>query len=249
MRKLSRRLAWVLATAVSARASALAPPGPSGAAQREIQQRVGERRGDADREKARQRRVEAHAQDAPQVADRRRDDVDARVRVVDPVDGHLMDPHPLTLGADEQLGVEEPALVGHLRQQPARGVGPDRLEAALGVGEAGAQRDAQQPVVGPRDQLALVTAHDPGAGRQPGADRHLTVAAGERRDQRRERSQVGRQIDVHVAQDVGVAGRPGRVQRPSRPLRSRCRTVARSSRGRQHAGRRSAWRPCSRCRR
>ena len=77
--------------------------------------------------------------DAPaQVVQGGADDVDAAVRVVEPVDRHLVDPQPAALGEHEQLGVEEPAGVLHQRQQLARDVRADRLEPALRVGEPGA---------------------------------------------------------------------------------------------------------------
>ena len=45
--------------------------------------------------------------------------VDARVGVVDPVDRHLVDAQPAALGEHEQLGVEEPAVVADVVEQPA----------------------------------------------------------------------------------------------------------------------------------
>ena len=78
--------------------------------------------------------------DALEVVDRGADDVDARVGVVDPVDRHLVDPQPAALGEHEQLGVEEPAVVADVGEQAVERVAADRLEAALRVGEARAQR-------------------------------------------------------------------------------------------------------------
>ena len=98
------------------------------------------------------------------------DDVDARVGVVDPVDRHLVDAQAVALGQHEQLGVEEPALVLDSRQQLARDVGADRLEAALRVGEAGAQRRAQEQVVASARSArasARATTREPGASRVP----------------------------------------------------------------------------------
>jgi hypothetical protein len=129
-----------------------------------------------------------------------------------------VDPQAVTLGEHQQLGVEEPAVVLDERQQRPRDVGADRLEAALGVAEPGPQDRSQEVVVGARDQLALEPAGDPRAARQPAADRELAVARDQRRDQRSQRPQVGRQVDVHVAEDVGLAGRPGGPQRPAAAL-------------------------------
>ena len=70
------------------------------------------------------------------------DDVDPTVGVVDPVDGHLVDAQTAAFGEHQQLGVEEPSGVGDVGQQPARDVGADGLESALGVGEASRQRRA-----------------------------------------------------------------------------------------------------------
>jgi len=86
--------------------------------------------------------VAAEPDDAAQVADGGRQQVDSRVRVVNPVDWHLVDAQAGPLGQHQQLGVEEPAVVADLRQQPVGGVGPDCLEATLGVGEASAHRGA-----------------------------------------------------------------------------------------------------------
>ena len=165
-----------------ASASALAPAAPAARAA-QVEQRVGDRGDHADARK-RVRRVSASSRrDAAQVVQRGADDVHARVRVVDPVDRHLVDAHALALREHEQLGVEEPALVAHGRQQPARRVGADRLEAALGVREARAAATAcSSAVVAARDQLALGAAHDARAVRQAGADRHVAVAGDERGD-------------------------------------------------------------------
>jgi hypothetical protein len=70
----------------------------------------------------------------------------------------------------------------------------------------------QDAVVGARDELALRAADDPRTARQPRADRHVAVAGQERRDERQQRAQVRRQVDVHIADDLGVAARPGRAQ-------------------------------------
>ena len=77
------------------------------------------------------------AGDPAKVGDRGLHDVDPAVGIVDPVDRHLVDAQPGALGEHQQLGVEEPGLVLDQRQQLAGGVGPDRLETALGVGEIG----------------------------------------------------------------------------------------------------------------
>ena len=131
-------------------------------------------------------------------------------------------------------------------QQPLRHVAPDRLETALRVGEPGRQRAAQDQVVGPGDHLALRTAHHPRATGQPGADRQVGVAGDQRRDQRQQCVQVGRQVHVHVRQHRRVGGRPRRPAAPARgpsppagsrgpravppPAPPRCRPYGRCSR-------------------
>ena len=61
-----------------------------------------------------------------------------RVGVVDPVDRDLVDAQAAALGEDQQLGVEEPGLVlDRAAAAPVTASARDRLEAALGVGEAG----------------------------------------------------------------------------------------------------------------
>ena len=94
----------------------------------------------------------------------------------------------------------------------------DRLEAALGVGEPRAQRRVQDRVVRARDQLALGAAHHARAVREPRADREVAVAGEQRSDERQQRAQVGREVDVHVADDARVAGRPGGPQRAAAAL-------------------------------
>ena len=77
------------------------------------------------------------------------DDLDARVGVVDPVDRHLADAQPQSLGDHEQLGVEEPLVVFDQREQLQRGLAAQSLEPALGVAEAAPQGQPEQEVVGP----------------------------------------------------------------------------------------------------
>ena len=95
----------------------------------------------------------------------------------------------------------------------AEHVAPDGLEAALGVGEARPQRRVQDVVVGARDELALRPAHDAGAVREPRADREVRVPRQQRRHERQQPAQVGREVDVHVADHPRAAGRPGGAQR------------------------------------
>ena len=85
----------------------------------------------------------------PQVLQRGRDDVDAAVRVVAPVDWHLVNAQVTAFGEGEQFGVEEPRRVLDERQQFGGHVGPDRLEPALGVAEMHPEGAPQQQVVGP----------------------------------------------------------------------------------------------------
>ena len=141
-----------------------------------------------------------------------------RVGVVDPVDRHLVDAQAAALGEHQQLGVEEPAVVAHLSSRPSSDVAANGLEAALGVGEARPQRRVQQAVVGARDELAVRPAHDARAVRQARPDREVGVPGEQRRDQRQQPAQVGREVDVHVADHAGVAGRPCRPQRAAAPL-------------------------------
>ena len=93
------------------------------------------------------------------------------------------------------------------------------LEAALRVGEARAQHRVQQAVVGARDELALGPAHDARAERArrvPIARSLWPESSGATSGSRR--AQVGRQVDVHVADDPRVAARPGRAQRAAAAL-------------------------------
>ena len=104
------------------------------------------------------------------------------------------------------------------RQQPLGHVGADRLEAALRVGEPGAQRAAQDHVVAARDDLALRAADHPRGPGEPRADREVGVPGDQRRDQREQRVEVGREVDVHVGEHRRVRGRPHRAQGPAPAL-------------------------------
>jgi hypothetical protein len=122
------------------------------------------------------------------------------------------------LGEDEELGVEEPGVVldrGH--EQPG-GVAANRLEAALGVREPRPEGEVQEPVVDAGDELPSDAADHAGSGGQTRADREIAVAGDEGGDQREHGPEVGREIDVHVAEDVGLAGQPGCPQRPATAL-------------------------------
>lgn len=157
--------------------------------------------------------------DAEQVLARGVDDVDAAVRVIDPVHRNLVDAQTGPLGEHQQFGVEEPLPVVHQRQQTARHVGAHRLEAALGVGEVRAQRCPQQQVVAARDDLALGPAHHAGRGVEPGADGQVGMPGDQRCDQGQQCVQVGGQVDVHVGDHLRVGAFPHRPQRPPAPLR------------------------------
>ncbi len=159
-----------------------------------------------------------HPPHAFQVLGGRPHDVDGRVGVVDPVDGHLVDAQPGPFGQDQQLGVEEPAAVLHHRQQPLGHLPPDRLEPALGVAEPGGEGGAQDEVVGARDELPLRPAYHPRTPGEPGADGQVGVAGDQRGDQREEGVEVGGEVDVHIGEDGCVGGRPDRTERPPAPL-------------------------------
>ena len=111
----------------------------------------------------------AASPDAAQVVGGGRDDVHARVGVVDPVDGDLADAQAQPLGGDEQLGVEEPLVVLDEREQLLGRIAPQRLEAALGVAEAPAQRQRSSRLyaremssrLGPRTTCAPLASREP----------------------------------------------------------------------------------------
>jgi hypothetical protein len=97
----------------------------------------------------------AQAHDAPQVLARGGDDVDARVGIVDPADGYLVDRQAVALRPVEELRVEEPLVVLDLLQERLDDLAPAGLEAALGIGEARSEQRVQQRVVATRDQSVL----------------------------------------------------------------------------------------------
>ena len=82
-----------------------------------------------------------------EIVDGRADHVDTTVGVVGPVDRHLVDPESGAFGDDEQLGVEEPPVVFHERENTLGNFAAHGLEAALGVAEFDTHRRAHQGVV------------------------------------------------------------------------------------------------------
>jgi hypothetical protein len=217
------------------------PLGPDPAAQQQVEQDVGERARDADDREAPEltgqaaravlaagalqaphepaaREVAAQAGDPAQVLHDGGQDVDPAVGVVHPVDRHLVDAHAGALGHDEHLGVEEPGAVLDQREDAAGDVGADGLEAALRVAHAGAERRVQHEVVAPGDDLPPRAADDAGAVGAPGPDRQVAVPAHERRDQGEQPGEVGREVDVHVGEDAGVARLPHLPERPAAAL-------------------------------
>ena len=181
--------------------------------------------------------------DALEVGDRGADDVHARVGIVDPVDRHLVDAQPAPLREHQQLGVEEPALVLDVVDQRVEHVAADGLEAALRVAELRAQDRVQDAVVAARDELALRAAHDPRAVRQPRADREVAVAGHQRRDEREQPAQVGREVDVHVGDDPRrAAPTRRRAARGRGPCGRAAGGCTRGQRCREPARRSPAWR-------
>ena len=185
-----------------------------------------------------------------QVVQRRRDDVDPAVGVVDPVDRHLVDPQPGALGQHQQLGVEEPAGVLDQRQQPAGDVGADRLEAALGVGEPGCQRAAQQQVVAAGDELPLGAADDP-ATRGPAGCRSRGRSARRSAGRPAAAARPGRWTGRRPCRRAPARRRPPTTARSARPrpFSGSCTDVTAGQLGGQRARRSRAWRRCWRCRR
>ena len=126
--------------------------------------------------------------------------------------------------------------ISHLREQLPGDVRAQRLEPALGVRETRAEGEVEQTVVTAGDDLALAAAHDAGRMGEPGPDRDIAVTGDERRDERKQRVQSGREVDVHVADDVGVALRPRRTQRPSPSLLGQVADLDAGKVGRQSVG-------------
>ena len=184
-----------------------------------------------------------HAGRALEVAPGGARDVHAAVGVVDPVDRHLVDAQAVALGEQQQLGVEEPAVVDHRGHQPAGDIGTHRLEPALRVAHPGGHDRAQDQVVGARDEFALRRAGDGRRRREAATDRHVGVARHQRRDERQQRVEIGGEVDVHVGDDGRVVGAPRRAQRAAATLAVEVQGA--------HAGRarRRGSRRCARCRR
>ena len=189
------------------------------------------------------------APDALQVLPRRADEPDPRIGILDPIDRNFVDPQPVPLRQHQELSVKEPTVVlDHWDQQVGRRRA-QRLETALGVGDAGAQGGPDNQVVGPGDDLALQAPCDPGPGSQTGSDGHVGVPGQQRGYQGQQGVEIGRQVDVHVGHHGGVAGAPRRAQglapaRAGYPHGLHAVELVHSSAG---PGARS--RPCCRCRR
>ena len=100
-----------------------------------------------------------------------------------------------------------------------------------------------QRVVAARDELAQRAPDHPGARREPGPDGHIAVPGEQRGHERQQRVEPGREVDVEVGDDRGVAGRS---RPPSAPA------LAPSGPGGppgHRAARRRARAPGPRCRR
>ncbi len=138
--------------------------------------------------------------------------------VLGPHDRNLQGAQSRALREDEQLCVEEPTLVSHRRQQLASNPCTYGFETALRIAHSQAQDGAKQEVVATRDAFTLEAARDSRAGQKPAADHDVGTTAEERFDQRPQRPEVGREVDVHVRDDVGVACEPRCAQRPSASL-------------------------------
>src|SRR5919204_4030294 len=109
----------------------------------------------------------------------------ARIWVLRPVDRHLVDAQVALLRKMEKLRVEEPVLVLDRGEQGLDRLAATGLEAALSVGHASAEAEAQQEVVRARDELALERALHARAVHETRADREIAVAAEERCHQRK----------------------------------------------------------------
>ena len=93
--------------------------------------------------------VACEPHDAAQVRHRCPDDIDTRVRIVDPVDRNLVDPQSGPFREHEQFGIEKSGAIAYERQKLPRPVSPDRLEATLSIREARPQLEVEQSVVTP----------------------------------------------------------------------------------------------------
>lgn len=128
--------------------------------------------------------LQAETPQTSQVGERRGGNVDARIGVVHPVDGNLVDAEPIVLGDHEQFRVEEPTGVLDERHEPGDELSAQGLEAALSVGEAAAHRQADEAVVGAGDELPARPTHDAGSGTEPRSDGEVAVTGEKRCDER-----------------------------------------------------------------
>jgi hypothetical protein len=159
-----------------------------------------------------------HAYDALDVIECGATHIDPAVGVIDPVDRDLVHAQAVPPREEQQFGVEEPLVVLDHREQALRDVAAYGLETALCVTHWSREHDPQQRVVGARDELPLRVARDGRARCEAGADRDVRVSGYERRDQREQRAQIRREVDIHVRDDCGVACGPRRAQREAPAL-------------------------------
>ena len=220
MPKVRRRLACVLATAVIASASALAPPGAERPAQQQEEQRVGDRRARRRPPGSAISRAAASRRAMPRRSS-------SAVRTMSTRESGSSTQSTGTSWMRSPSRWASTSSSVSKNQPSSRTAGSSRRAAsartALKPHCASEKRapsvSVQQPVVGARDELALgrrARRASRGARRVPIATSLWPESSGA--TQRQQRAQVGRQVDVHVADDVGVAALPGRAQRAAAAL-------------------------------
>ena len=152
-------------------------------------------------------------------------DEDALVQLIDRSEGH---PRATMLIAQQAhyVATLEPTRridLAHVGAGAVRALAADRLKHEQTLAHVRTlgrhvQRLAERVALGTRsanagDQLALAPAHYTRAVRESRPDRNVAVPRHESRDERQQGAQIRREVHIHVAQDVGVAVRPGRAQR------------------------------------
>jgi hypothetical protein len=123
-----------------------------------------------------------------------------------------VDPQAVALREQQQLRVEEPAVVHDEREQVPRDVGAQRLEAALRVAEVHPETGVDERVVAAGEHLALQLPRHARRVAQARPDRDLAVTREEGCDERQEALEVRGEVDVHVRDDVRGRREPRRPQ-------------------------------------
>ena len=81
------------------------------------------------------RNVSSHSPHSTQILQSCFDDIHARIRIVGPIDGDLMNPVPGFFCEEKHFGIKEPIGVFNMRQNDTGNVGTHCFKTTLSIGE------------------------------------------------------------------------------------------------------------------